>query len=292
LARGVLVAAAGTAALSLAGPFALRPFTDVAGAAGDVTVAFVLDFGAPSLRLVVGCVSVPASDNRYQALAAFTAQEGLASPTYAPSGLLCSINGVPSSGCGQVVSGGYVYWSYFTGSATGWTYASTGAFGTVTPNDVEGWRFQDPGTGRPSDPAPRFTGQFRAICPPTPPTTTTTTAAPKAGGGGAGKGARATGAVAATHRARVEPTKTHKVKDAGAAQTSGSGSTTTATQPSGPLQTIPPVSVPPDPAVGVASVAKTAPAGVGPDPVIVGGLLVAGLAVAAYARWRRRTRQS
>ena len=136
LVQGTLVVAAGTAALSLAGPFALRPFTDVAGAAGTVTVAFVLDFGGTPADEVVGCVTVPDTASRYDALTAFTQARGLAAPTYAPSGLLCSINGAPSSGCGQVVAGGYVYWSYFTGGQGGWTYASAGAFGTVTAGDV------------------------------------------------------------------------------------------------------------------------------------------------------------
>ena len=30
-------------------------------------------------------------------------QKGLAQPTYANSGLLCSINGMPATGCGQIV---------------------------------------------------------------------------------------------------------------------------------------------------------------------------------------------
>ena len=56
-ALGALVAAAGTAALSLAGPFALRPFAaaaEAAGSAGKVSVAFVLDFGGTSADQVVG----------------------------------------------------------------------------------------------------------------------------------------------------------------------------------------------------------------------------------------------
>ena len=126
--RGALVVAAGTAALALAGPLALRPFVDAAGAAGaagDVTVAFVIDFG-PGTTPVVGCVDVPPTDNGYDALAAFASQEGIDQPTYNPSGLLCSINCIPSSGCGQVVAGGYIYWSYFTGAKGGWTYAIVG----------------------------------------------------------------------------------------------------------------------------------------------------------------------
>ena len=163
LARGALVIAAGTAALALAGPFALRPFVDAAGAAGEVTVAFVLDFG-PGGSQVVGCVSVPATDSRYDALSAFATEKGLVPPAYAPSGLLCSIDLIPASGCGQSVAGGYIYWSYFTGSGGRWAYSSTGAFATVRKGDVEGWRFQDPGSGRPNDPGPRTAAVFTSIC--------------------------------------------------------------------------------------------------------------------------------
>ncbi len=299
LVRGVLVVAAGTAALSLAGPFALRPFTDLAGAAGEVTVAFVLDFGSTSADLVVGCVTVPASDSRYDALTAFVASRGLASPTYATSGLLCSINGTPTSGCGQTVPGGYVYWSYFTAGQGAWTYSSTGAFATVSPNDVEGWRFQNPGSGRPNDPAPRATAQYQAICPATPPSTTTTTtttttpSAPDGGGtrpgGGAsttpGGGGSATPAAVA-HAHAAQSSKGGTTGSAGSTSTT----TTTSTRPSDSPSSLPDSSIPSDPKVAVATVARHVTPGPGPVPLIVGGLVVAGLAAAAWLRWRRRPR--
>ena len=165
--RAALVVAAGTTALALAGPFALRPFADVAhaaGTAGETSVAFVLDFGGPAGNQVVGCVTVPSSDDRYDALAAFVSQERLAQPTYNASGLLCSINGVPSSGCGTEVAGGYIYWAYWTGGPHGWTYAETGASNPVGQDDVEGWRFEDPGKANPSDPPPRTAARYSAIC--------------------------------------------------------------------------------------------------------------------------------
>jgi len=309
--RGALVVAAGTAALSSAGPFALRPFADVAGAAGTVTVAFVLDFGGAPATLVTGCVTVPDTYSRYDALAAFTASKGIAAPSYAPSGLLCSIDGVPTSGCGQVVPGGYVYWSYFTGGQGAWSYASTGAFATVGPNDVEGWRFQDPGSGRPNDPAPRSTPNYRLLCPPVRPgptagttstsTTTATTKAPAAGHGpGAGgppahlhpkvAAAGAAGASAAGHRGA-----SLDLIGSGGGSAPDKG-TTRATSPSGGTSATTPdssssasVSIPPDPEVGMVGTHHVTP-GSGPDPLIVGGLLVAVLAIAAWARWRRRPR--
>jgi len=164
--RAALIVAAGTAGLASAGPMALRPLVDVteaAGAAGQVSVAFVLDFGTGTTP-VVGCVTVDAAANRYEALSAFLRLKNMAQPSYATSGLLCSINGIPSTGCGQVVNGGYVYWSYFTGGTGGWTYANSGASGGVTPGDVEGWRFQNPGQGNPHDPPPVPMPQYDSIC--------------------------------------------------------------------------------------------------------------------------------
>ncbi len=308
LVRGLLVVAAGTAALTLAGPLALRPFADVAGAAGEVSVAFVLDFGGSPGTVVSGCVSVPSTDNRYDALSAFTASRGLAAPVYAPSGLLCSINGTPGSGCGQTVPGGYIYWSYFTGESGTWNYASTGAFGTVTPNDVEGWRFQDPGTGRPNDPPPRSTAQYDAICPPAPPTTTGTvppsttppTTAASSGGGSAspstsgGDGATTaggtaigTGGVGMSHPGAA-PHGAATPSTTAATGTVGAPGPTVPDRRSGAAGPRPGTGPPSGSATAVATVTRPVPPGSGLAPVIVGALLVAGLAVAAWIRWRRR----
>jgi hypothetical protein len=295
------VVAAGTAALSLAGPFALRPFVDVAGAAGTVSVAFVLDFGGSPATLVTGCVTVPDTATRYDALSAFTASKGLALPVYDQNGngLLCSINGVPSSGCGQIVPvGHYIYWSYFTGGPTGWSYANSGAFGTVAANDVEGWRFQDPGLGNPRDPAPRSTAVYRRHCSTTPPTTTKKTRAPAATnatttgtahphttapvGSGGSAGSAASKAAKAAKAAKSESLVGSGSGSGTVAAPGGSGS-------SGASAAYPPVSIPPDPEVGVVAAHHVTPGG-GPDPLIAGGILAAGLAVAAWARWRRRPR--
>jgi len=179
--RALLVAAA-SAALAAAGPDALVPFRDAAGAAAsEVKVAFVVDFGGSTPRLT-GCVKVPADDNGYDALSAFVAQEQAKQPTYAISGLLCSINGIPASGCGREVAGGYIYWSYWTASKGKWQYADSGASATVTTDDVQGWRFQNPGRGNPGDPPPRTSPDYASLCSssttPTTTTTTTTTAPP------------------------------------------------------------------------------------------------------------------
>ena len=282
--RSAIIVAAGTGALALAGPMGLRPFvdaTEAAGAAGDVTVAFVLDFGTGTTP-VVGCVNVPASDNRYGALSAFVAQKGMAPPSYAPSGLLCSINGIPSTGCGQMVNGHYIYWSYFTGGTGDWTYSNTGASGQVTLGDVEGWRFQTSGNGNPTDPNPNSTAQFTSICAPgtattsTIPITTTTSSAP----GTEQQVPPQSGAAASAA--------------AGSVVTGGDSSTTTHPSTSTtthPATSPPAVSVPAAPvaALGIADHPAGA-SGPGSGPVIIGGLLVISLGIAAFARWRKRPR--
>jgi hypothetical protein len=239
---------------------------------------------------------VPSSDNRYDALAAFTQSHGLTAPTYAASGLLCSINGTPASGCGLTVSGGYIYWSYFTGGKHGWTYASTGAFGTVTAGDVEGWRFQDPGTGLPNDPRPRSRPHYAAICPPA--KTTATKPAQSAHGGAAAGGGTAVAAAASARTQSGGPFTTARSKGGGVGS-SASTTTTSSTyapdksassNPSDSSASPPEVSIPPDPEVGITTATRHVNPGSGPDPMIIGGLVVAGLAIAAYARWRRRPR--
>ena len=283
--RAALIVAAGTAGLALAGPMALRPFVDVteaAGAAGQVSVAFVLDFGTGTP--VVGCVSVPASVNRYEALSAFLRLRSMAQPSYATSGLLCSINAIPlPPACGQIVSGGYSYWSYFTGGPGGWTYANSGASGGVTPGDVEGWRFQNPGKGNPGDPAPRSTSQYDSICTPGAVTaspgpvtngTTTTPTYPSS-------------TPPTTTATNAITTPTHTTSSNYPATTSTTISTSQSTSGTSP----PAVSVPAAPvtALGLADHSAAA-SGPGSVPIIIGGLLITALGIAAFARWRRRPR--
>ena len=301
VARGFLVVAAGTAALALAGPFALRPFADVAhaaGTAGETSVAFVLDFGGSATDQVVGCVTVPSSDDRYDALAAFVAQEHLAQPTYASSGLLCSINGIPSSGCGTEVAGGYIYWAYWTGGSRGWTYAETGAQNPVGQNDVEGWRFENPGRANPSDPPPRTAPHYDAICGPH--GTTPGGGGSKAGGDGGGgnpstgtagspaggAGAVAGGAGQHPHAKKGTVTTTSAPEGSTSPSAPGAASSTTTSSTDASATTTVPSSVPLEDAAGHAG----GTGGSSPVPLIVGGLLVAGLAIAAYVRSRRNPR--
>ena len=149
---------------SLAGPIA----AGCAAAATGSHVAFVVDFGGATDsagNVVQACVEVPSGDNDAEALAALSNQEGWPAPRYDQSGLLCAIDGDPAAGCGTPAAGGYDYWSYWEGTAGGWVYASTGpAFTTASATSTQGWRFQDPGGGNPSDPSPRGPADPAATC--------------------------------------------------------------------------------------------------------------------------------
>jgi len=149
-----LLLGAGAAAIAPAGPDALLAVKAAAADSTEVAVAFVVDFGTGSAQGVLeGCVKVPSSDTGYDALAAFVQQAGLSEPSYNSAGLLCSIGGVPSSGCGVASNGEYIFWSYWHGTTGTWQYSSTGAFSLAT-NDVEGWRFQNPGPDNATAPHP------------------------------------------------------------------------------------------------------------------------------------------
>jgi hypothetical protein len=295
--KGVVPGAMGVGAvaavLAPAGPDALMPFRDaVAVAADQVSVAFVVDFGGGDV--VTACVKVPPGTSGYQALTDFTQQENEAAPTYNSSGLLCSINGVPTSGCGQVVDGGYDYWSYWHGTSGSWAYSSAGASAAVDNGDVEGWRFQDPGAGNPSDPAPGATPAFASICVPTPtPPPTTAPPAPvsptvpsapsSAGGSGVAPLAAGAGSTGTTPGGTSSPTTsattstTAPVGQAGSRGGSNKQSTTAGSD--GHAQ-----------ALGASPVSSRQSSSGSALPLVIGGVIVAALLAGAIFGWRRRPR--
>jgi hypothetical protein len=135
--------------------------------AATVRVVVVVDFGPRSKvspRIVIKCRKVPAGTNGSVVLADVASSFHVPAPTYSTSGLLCSIDGYPSAGCGTPEPGGYAYWSYWHGGGH-WTYADLGpAEWTVRDEDVEGWRYQSQGAANPSDPAPAVSSVFATGC--------------------------------------------------------------------------------------------------------------------------------
>jgi hypothetical protein len=158
-----------------------------------VHVAVVVDFGPRSglsPRVVIRCFTVAAGSNGSDVLADVASAADVVAPTYNDSGLLCSIDGYPTRGCGTPVGGGFAYWSYWHGG-TSWSYANDGPAEWVVPNDdVEGWRFDPASSGTADDLPPGAPSSYAAACASesssqfpmaTPPAGTSTTSALVAG---------------------------------------------------------------------------------------------------------------
>jgi hypothetical protein len=124
-------------------------------AKGDIVVAIVVDFGGTTAKVLVSCIATRPGVTGAQVLEDQSRLVGYPTPRYATSGLLCGIDGYPTTGCGTFSAGHYAYWAYWHGGSR-WLYASDGpAEWTVSKGDVEGWRYEPDGTASPSDPPPR-----------------------------------------------------------------------------------------------------------------------------------------
>ena len=140
-------------------------------AAGAVHVAVVVDVGSGNTVSAV-CVAGGTNDNGATILAARASMLGEPQPRYNAAGLLCAIDGVPATGCGNASGGHYAYWSYWHGTGGKWTYNNFGpASARANSTVVEGWRYQPDGSGLPTDPAPRGPATASAVCVPAPPPT-------------------------------------------------------------------------------------------------------------------------
>ena len=271
---------AASAAQAGAGPDALLSF-GAAAAATEVGVAFVIDFGG-SVPPAVGCVKVPTSDTGYDALSAFAVEEHWTPPVYNSAGLLCSIDGIPvSPACGQSEPGGYQYWSYWymTDASGRWSYANRGASEAVGSarggQDVEGWRFQNPGPDNPSAPAPRSSPDYASICASVNASSDTTTTAPS-------PSTTAPPAIPqpAPVTATTVPPTTAPPREV--------VSTTTSTLIAPPT-TSAAAHAESRSALAAAPAATGGSGGGSATPLVVGGVLVLLLAVGAVVGWRRRS---
>lgn len=170
LLAGVGVAAAPTPAS--ASPSA--PCEQSSSRQATAHVAVVIDFGGGNVS--TACVPIGDGSTGIDLLNARAAQLGVPGPRFNPvNGLLCGIDGYPSTGCAERTANGYAYWSYWNGDSGNWVYSNVGPGSRrMHEGTVEGWRFQS-GTGAASDQAPSAGASHSAICPPA---TTTTTAAP------------------------------------------------------------------------------------------------------------------
>lgn len=134
--------AAASAASSCGGPVA-----------GSARVVVVVDDGMGQVS--VECLLVSQGTTGSQLLRQRAAKLGTAVPGHAGSGLLCTIDSFPASGCAETSGGSY--WANFSASAGSWDYSSYNPFiRRVCDGDVEGWRYVVRGSGAAGDAAPRI----------------------------------------------------------------------------------------------------------------------------------------
>lgn len=156
-------------------------------------VALVIDFGnvasvpgAPQ-GIVARCVPFDSSDTGLTILNRYAVETGL--PLRSERGLICAIASYPAQGCGERSGSHYLYWSYWSGDAAGWSYQQAGpASRRVSSDIVEGWRFVDgasPTAGAGLDPPRNLPNgpsyQARSTCIPAPPQPVATTSPPNPG---------------------------------------------------------------------------------------------------------------
>lgn len=146
-------------ALALLGP-ALLGTTEASAAtscggpvAGSARVVVVVDDGLGQVS--VECLLVSQGTTGSQLLRQRAAKLGTAVPGHAGSGLLCTIDSFPASGCAETSGGSY--WANFSASGGSWDYSNYNPFiRRVCDGDVEGWRYVVRGSGAAGDAAPRI----------------------------------------------------------------------------------------------------------------------------------------
>lgn len=113
--------------------------------AGQIRVAVIVDYGtepdSPGTTSV-RCLSLPDGAKGADLLRERAALVGLPRPRYAPSGLLCALDGYPAPPeCAQG-TGEVRYWSYWSGTDGSWVYGTGNPFTRrLRDGDIEGWRF-------------------------------------------------------------------------------------------------------------------------------------------------------
>lgn len=133
-------------------------------ASGEIRVVLVVDASDLGGGSSATCLVVAAGTTGSQLLARRGNELGTGSPRYGSSGLLCAIDGLPASGCGDRSTGGFEYWAYFNGSSGSWVYGNFNPFTRrLSDGDIEGWRYVR-GAGNGQDPPPRI-GPARSLFP-------------------------------------------------------------------------------------------------------------------------------
>jgi hypothetical protein len=142
-------------------------------AGGEIRVVIVVDGTDIGSGSSATCLVVPAGTSGSQLLARRSAELGAGSPRYGSSGLLCAIDGLPATGCGDRNADGFGYWAYFFEADGKWFYGNGNPFTKrLVDGAIEGWRFVTGGCGCGLDPPPRIgpsRSLFPALAPAVPP---------------------------------------------------------------------------------------------------------------------------
>jgi hypothetical protein len=121
--------------------------------AGSARVVIVVDDGLGPVS--IECLLVSQGTTGSQLLRQRAAKLGTAVPGHAGSGLLCTIDSFPASGCAETAGGSY--WANFSATGGSWDYSSYNPFiRRVCDGDVEGWRYVVRGSGAAGDATPRI----------------------------------------------------------------------------------------------------------------------------------------
>jgi hypothetical protein len=121
--------------------------------AGSARVVVVVDDGLGQVS--IECMLVPQGTTGSQLLRQRAAKLGTAVPGHAGSGLLCTIDSFPASGCAETSGGSY--WANFSSTGGSWDYSNYNPFiRRVCDGDIEGWRYVVRGSGAAGDAAPRI----------------------------------------------------------------------------------------------------------------------------------------
>jgi hypothetical protein len=152
----------------LAAPVAAAALCDGSPPPGQIRVAVIVDFGtepdSPGTTSV-RCLTLADGAKGADLLRERAVLLGLPLPRYAPSGLLCALDGYPAPPeCAQG-SGEVRYWSYWSGTDGGWIYGTGNPFTRrLRDGDIEGWRFVR--ASESNAPPPRVAPDRAALFPP------------------------------------------------------------------------------------------------------------------------------
>ena len=261
--------------------------TGSAQAADTICVALVVDFADLGAGVESDCVKVPDGSSGEDVL---RARHTLGFRPNQP-GFVCTIDGWPKEGC--AASNGEHYWAYFhrAPGSSSWTYSTSGASGYEPRNNsTEGWVWLTRKDQTPANVA--FTG----ICPTstTSPRPRASTSSPASGGGGGGGGGSTSTKTSAspgdatdagtttgdTDTTTDSPPRTDDGKRARERRVTRSASPTSTATPD--------VDASSDDGARVLTESRDSDDGGSPPyGLLIGGVVVTGLGVAAMLRARR-----